>query len=263
MHKKFMETALPTLQQDARILGVAVGGSWLKQMDEFSDIDLVIAVEPQAFEAVMRERMTIAESLGTFLGGFTAEHVGEPRMIICLYDVPPLLHVDLKFVSLPDIATRNDDLEILWERDGALSKVLATKPAQVLTVNFQWIEDRFWIWIHNGARKLGRGELFEVIDLITYLRSRVIGPLLAVKYGQQPMGTRRLEMYVTSELAALVPTHPDYNRSNCARALLITIGLYRKLRDEIAPPSLIHRSEAEAAVVKYTGDLFDSFRREV
>jgi hypothetical protein len=30
------------------------------------------------------------------LVGFTGEHVGEPRVLICLYG-PPVLHVDLKF----------------------------------------------------------------------------------------------------------------------------------------------------------------------
>ena len=34
---------------------------------------------------------------------FTGEHVGESRVLICLYG-PPLLHVDLKFVSLSDAA---------------------------------------------------------------------------------------------------------------------------------------------------------------
>jgi hypothetical protein len=34
---------------------------------------------------------------------FSGEHVGEPRALICLYG-PPLLPVDLKFVSLSDAA---------------------------------------------------------------------------------------------------------------------------------------------------------------
>lgn len=73
-------------------------------MDEFSDLDLVIAVEPSHQAAVMAERMKVAASLGELLAAFTGEHLGEPRVLICLYEAP-LLHVDLKFVSLDDIAT--------------------------------------------------------------------------------------------------------------------------------------------------------------
>ncbi|NRS94850.1 hypothetical protein DFH40_002566 [Clostridium beijerinckii] len=47
----------------------------------------------------MNERIKIAESLGTLLSAFTGEHVGEPRLLICLCE-PELLHVDLKFVSI-------------------------------------------------------------------------------------------------------------------------------------------------------------------
>ena len=45
----------------------------------------------------MGERRTIAESCGGLLAAFTGEHVGEPRLLICLYG-PPLAHVNLKFV---------------------------------------------------------------------------------------------------------------------------------------------------------------------
>jgi hypothetical protein len=257
MHKKFIDTSMSKLQQDTRILGAAVGGSWLRQMDEFSDIDLIVAVQPEAFESVMRDRITIAESLGTLLAAFTGEHVGEPRMIICLYDVPPLLHVDLKFVSLPDIATRSDELEVLWEREGALSKVMASKPARYPVTDLQWIENRLWIWVHYAATKLGRGELFEVIDALTFVRAGVLGPMVALKHGQEPRGSRRLETIATDELPALIATHPAYDRADCGRAILATIELYRQLRDAIAPPTIVRRTEAEHAAVQYLQEIIE------
>jgi hypothetical protein len=47
LHATFLQTALPRLQADERLVAVAAGGSFLTGgMDEYSDLDLVIAVEP-------------------------------------------------------------------------------------------------------------------------------------------------------------------------------------------------------------------------
>jgi predicted nucleotidyltransferase len=46
-HREFLQTLVRTLPGDERIVGIAVGGSYLTHsLDEFSDLDLVIAVEP-------------------------------------------------------------------------------------------------------------------------------------------------------------------------------------------------------------------------
>ena len=47
----------------------------------------------------MAQRKVLAGTLGHLLHAFTGEHVGEPRLLICLYG-PELLHVDLKFMDL-------------------------------------------------------------------------------------------------------------------------------------------------------------------
>jgi hypothetical protein len=52
-----------------------------------------------------RGRAGFAGALGPLLSAFTGDHVGEPRLLICLYG-PPLLHVDLKFVTPADLAER-------------------------------------------------------------------------------------------------------------------------------------------------------------
>ena len=102
-HAAFLRRAMDVLRADSRFVGLAVGGSYLDgTMDEWSDLDLVIAVEPDAFEQVMLDRREIASRMGTVLTSFTGEHVREPRLLICLYG-DPLLHVDLKFVRLPDL----------------------------------------------------------------------------------------------------------------------------------------------------------------
>jgi hypothetical protein len=253
-HRRFLETALATLARDARIAGVAAGGSFLTDtMDEFSDLDLVVATEPAHHAAVMAARHEIARSLGPLLAAFTGEHVGEPRLLICLYDVAPPLHVDLKFVSLPDAALRVEDPVVLWERDGRLTRALAHAPAVYPEPDRQWIEDRFWVWVHYAAGKIGRGELFEALDFLSYLRAHVLGPLASMTSGARPSGVRRLESQVPEHAGPLSATIAAYDGSDCLRALKACVELYRALRS--AGPAIARGEAAERAAVQYVSDV--------
>src|SRR5438445_5441981 len=124
-------------------------------MDEFSDLDLLVATEPSDHGSVMTDRRRIADSLGPLLAAFTGEHVGESRLLICLYDAKQPLHVDLKFVALPDVAIRVEDPSVLWEREGRLTRALEDGAAEYPMPILQWIEDRFWVWVHYAAAKIG------------------------------------------------------------------------------------------------------------
>lgn len=254
-HTIFLNRALPLLQRDARLLGVAAAGSWITQnLDEFSDLDLVVVSEPAAQEHLLNERMRIAAELGPLLTAFTGEHVGEPRLLICLYD-EPLLHVDLKFISLDDLGRRIENPAVLWERDGKLTAKIADGSPHFPPPDPQWIEDRFWTWAHYGAQKLGRGELFEVIDFLSFWRERVLGPLSLMKHGQIPRGVRRLETLATADVPAFRQTVAVHERASCARALQAAIALYQRLRNECAPPTLVRRDRAEKAALRYLEDI--------
>jgi hypothetical protein len=156
--------------------------------------------------------IAIAESLGDFLSGFTGEHVGEPRLLICLYD-NPLLHVDLKFVTLDEFKVRVETPFILLDKNGLLQQAIQDSEAQFPYPDYQWIEDRFWTWVHYALLKIGRGEYLEALDFLGFLRMVVLGPLLHIKNGNLPRGVRKVEM----ELEAL-----DY------QALISTFQLIKK-----------------------------------
>jgi len=218
------------LSTDARILGVAAAGSWLTgTVDEYSDLDLVIAVDPAAEAAISDERFAIAARLGTLLAAFTGEHVGEPRLLICLY-AEPLLHVDLKFVAVDDLAHRVEDPAILWQRGMALSTAMAGSVGVYPQPQTQWIEDRFWVWVHYVAAKIRRGELFEVIDSLGFLRARILGPLLLQRAGSRPSGVRRIEQLLPDEARRLAETVATHDRAACVRALEVTVEMYSELR---------------------------------
>lgn len=246
-HRAFVSRAVGTLSRDERIVGVAAAGSWADDsMDEFSDIDLVIAVEAGCVEEVTQDRNRIANSLGPLLAAFTGEHVGEPRLLICLFG-PPVLHVDLKFVSILDASRRVDQPVILWQRDQRLSKALSTADPIYPQPDEQWIEHRFWVWVHYAAAKIARGELFEAIEFLSFLRMTVLAPLALLRAGNKPTGVRRIEVRAPDFANALRRTVATHDAAACFDAIDQCVALYRSVRGN----AIDRQSAAEIEAVRY------------
>ncbi len=254
-HRDFLHRAVHVLSRDDRIAGVAVAGSLAEgNADEWSDVDLVIAVEPDSHQSVMDERHHIAAGLGELAAAFTGEHVGDPRLLVCLYD-NPALHVDLKFVPLPDAVPVVDNPVVLWARDDRLEAVLRQRVGAYPFPNRQWIEDRFWIWIHYLAGKIARGEQFEAMEGLSFLRVTVLAPLGLANAGTSSSGVRRLEEKSPELATALAATVPDYDRDSLWTALDAAVTLYQRLRDESdesgeSGESVTRRHEAEAIAIR-------------
>jgi hypothetical protein len=218
------------LRADPDIAGLAAGGSFINgTLDEFSDLDLVVVVQPGAWPGILERRHSLAAALGPLLAAFTGEHVGEPRLLICLYG-PPLIHVDLKFLPAEGLRDRVEDPVLLWDRNSSLAPLLTATRGRYPGPDRQWIEDRFWIWVHYAATKLARGELFEVLNFLAFLRGQVLGPLLLAAAGAQPNGVRRLEQHVAARADRLSATVARYDRQDAGRALQSAVGLYQELR---------------------------------
>jgi hypothetical protein len=223
-------------------------------MDEHSDVDLVVAVEDAALAAVLDERMAIARSLGPLLTAFTGEHVGAPRLLICFYG-PPILHVDLKFVTVAEAAPRVDENRVLFDRAGRLAASLAQATPSYPQPDLQWIEDRIWGWVHYLGTKIARGELFEAIDGIGFLRARVLGPLILAERGAQPNGVRRIEATAPDAVAALRATLPAHDAASCRGAVEATVALYRALRERAAGAAFARRADAEREATAFLAAL--------
>jgi predicted nucleotidyltransferase len=255
LHSEFLRGAVRKLSADARLVGVAAGGSFLTgELDPYSDLDLVLAVEPAHWDAMLAERRALAEGLGSLLSAFTGEHVGEPRLLICLYG-PPLLHVDLKFVSLEDVGQRVEDPAVLWERGERVSSRLTPGEARYPGPDAQWIEDRFWPWVHYVTDKIARGELFEALDALAFLRANVIGPLALERAGHRPSGVRRLEDRLPDLVPRLRETLGAHDPRACACALEAAVDLYLDLRAPRDGAGLVVRSDAERAARNHLRDL--------
>ena len=118
-HAEFLERICEAVARDPRIHSLLAAGSFIHGgLDEFSDLDFILVAEPDEQEALLASRRSFAEALGPLLSAFTGEHVGEPRLLICLYG-PPLLHVDLKVVTLADLDRLIERPAVLFSRDQA------------------------------------------------------------------------------------------------------------------------------------------------
>jgi len=250
LHREFLDRAVPLLAADRKVAGVAASGSYAQNaMDEFSDVDLVLACEAADFPALMQERTALARQLGPLVAAFTGEHVGEPRLLICLYG-PPALHVDIKVVALDDLASRVDEPVVLWERDGRMTAAYASGAGAYPAPDPQWIEDRFWVWVHYGALKIARGELQEALDFLSYLRVTVLGPLGLQRAGLPPNGVRRVESDPSLALA-LASTVGPLERHALIECLENAIRAYRALR----PAGVEAGREAERVALDFLGAL--------
>jgi hypothetical protein len=254
-HAAALQSLRDSISTDQRFIGLAAGGSLRTgTMDAFSDLDLILIVEDEHHAAVMSTMRELAASWGTLLAAFTGEHVGEPRLLICLYD-DPLMHVDLKFLRLDELAQRTEDPIVLWERGPAVTDLIQRTRATSPAVDVQWIEDRFWVWVHYAATKLGRGELFEVLDFLSFLRERVLGPLYAAQQGDEPRGVRRLEEKAPEFAATLAQTVAGYDARQCAEAVQLCVQLYRQLRRGFGASRIVPRTTAEQASARYLAEV--------
>lgn len=251
IQQEFAQKCVSILQNDESVLGLAVAGSWLtNEIDEFSDLDLILVTKNKVShdKSLMNE---YAQKLGNFLSGFTGEHVGEPRVLICLYD-NPLLHVDIKFLTIEEFAHRIENPVILLDTDGLLQQAIAQTTYQFPYPDYQWLEDRFWIWVHYALLKIGRGEYTEALDFMGFVRMVVLGPLLHIKNGNLPRGVRKVEtQLLTEDFAAIRSTIPTYTRESLLESLANAVKLYRSLRTEIYPDTIQLQASTELKVMEY------------
>jgi len=251
IQQEFAKCVADSVKQDSSAIGLAVGGSWItNELDEFSDLDLVLVTRDKI--GGDREKMLeYAKQYGKLLTGFTGEHVGEPRLLICLYS-DPLLHVDIKFVTLDEFGKRVETPVILVDKDGQLANMIRKTEAVYPQPDYQWIEDRFWIWIHYLLLKIGRGEYFEALDMLSFIRLVVLGPLLHIGNNGLPRGVRHAESrFNAHELTALKSTIAGHDRGSLLAAAYAAVGLYRTLRQMLFNEEVTIHHHTEEAVLAF------------
>ncbi|MXQ55314.1 aminoglycoside 6-adenylyltransferase [Shimazuella alba] len=254
-HDDFIRKIKKQIKDDERFIGILAGGSMINNtMDQFSDLDLILVYDSTFQNSILKNRLQIASEFGHLLSGFTGEHVGEPRLLICLYKAP-ILHVDLKFVTLEEVKNGVEKPIIVWQRDSSLSQLLSKTNYSYPYPDIQWMEDRFWVWIHYSATKLGRGELFEVVHFLSFLRETVIGPLALMKNNLLPRGVRGIEKDAPELTEKLKRTVAIHEKKSCYNAIISSISLYLDLRRDYEEDIQI-KYEAQKESIKYLEEVY-------
>ena len=262
VHKELLQGIIEKLSARSDLQGLAIAGSFLtNQMDDYSDLDLKVVADPGQWETVRETRKRIAASVGPLVSAFTAEHVGVPQMLICMYGDMPI-HVDLHFMVPGQLASRPDDPVVLWDRDGTLRQILSSSKSCPATVDWQWIEDRFWTWIHYTAARAARGELFEAIRFLSFLLWTVLAPIATEASGGRPHGLRRFEQIAGTYLDKMRSTVASYDKDMVVHALFEIVDIYKSFRKNHAPRSLTTNPKAEAVVMRDLDNIFGRYHRK-
>src|SRR5688500_9933911 len=246
LHAQFVARVRDEVERDQRLTALLAGGSYIHGgFDDHSDLDFIVVVQEDRYGEVRASRDEFAGRIGDLLAAFTGEHVGEPRLLICLYG-PPLMHVDLKFVTSSDLDRLVERPAVLFARDPR--QVEARLDAAAIAwpnASPEWFEQRAWIWLHYGAAKLARGELFEAIGMLAFFRDQVLGPMLHRRARRPQRGVRRIEAFGGPCLGQLAGTIPAFDAGSVRGAFLAAVDMYVDLRTD-APPLQMTRFMPEA-----------------
>jgi hypothetical protein len=219
---------------EPNILGMLIGGSFASgEADVYSDLDMQLVVQDEAVEATSRELRRMAEAAGPVVASFYAEHVGDPHMLIVLYE--DLIHADFEPVAVSNVGPRNAGraAHVLWERDRVVSSALPGTHEDDDATDLRWIEDRVWTWSWYIQTKVLRGELYETLDGLQYMRDNVLFKLLAMHRGERPSGARRVESRLGEWAQQFADTLPELSGDSMMNALRATMTLYQALADPL------------------------------
>jgi predicted nucleotidyltransferase len=250
-HRAKADAACRAASADPDVVGMVVTGSFATgEADELSDVDLRVYVRPVAVESVVARIPDLAAAGGRVVALFVAEHLGIPTLTIVLYD--DLVHVDFDVVAADRAAEHNDGLPavVLWERE-PISDALPGTYVPEVAAGVRWLEARIWTWSWYIQSKVLRGELYEALDGLQYVRDRVLFRLLAFHGERRPAGGRRAENVVGDHGDAFARTVPKaLDPASVLAALREEIDLYRTLADPLLERHRVDPAEARAVVLR-------------
>jgi hypothetical protein len=235
---------------EPEVLGMLIGGSFASgEADTYSDLDMQFVVGDEDVKAGANIMRAVADRAGPVVAAFSAEHVGLPHMLIVLYR--DLIHADFEPVPLSRVSPRNAGLasHVLWERDGIVSSALPGRYEDHPATDLRWIEDRMWTWSWYVQTKVLRGELYEALDGLQYMRDNVLFKLLAMRREERSSGARRVEARTGEWTQQFADTLPVLSQESMMKALRASMALYQALADPLLRRYRVEEGGAARAVV--------------
>jgi len=243
-HRELVERAVARVRDDARVVGLVLGGSLARgEADPYSDVDLYVVVRDEAFGEVLAKRRAVAEAVGSPLFAFDVDPVpGGSTDRIVVYEGPDGFPVklDLMYLKESDLvpAPKWRGCAVLEDEGGRLGDVVARSeglaPPPPSPEALRELNQKFWVWCWYVFGKIVRGELWEALDGLHNIRSLAIVPLLDWAAERSHEGYRRLEGKLDPEtVSRLKGTLSSLEPDALHAALRAEVGLFRDLRAEV------------------------------
>lgn len=243
-HRAILQRAIAFAETDPRILGLALH----YQQNNWNAEEMVLVTSAESFHRTAPHLKEIAASFGSLVLAYEPVGHTASRELICLFD-DPVDRIDLIVMPLENLPLTYST--ILCQKGKALTDLLAGQRTVPPHVDLQWMEDRFWVWLHSAANSLREGALFETLEQIGNLRSQILAPLVLCKNKQPTDQLAALEEKGGEDLGSLRATVPLYDARSCEISLREAAKLYVGLRETLAPDSLKRHQRAELAVMRH------------
>ena len=236
-HRKLLERAVARLWDDARVMGLVVGGSLAHGVaDLYSDVDLYVVVRDEAFDEVFAYRDALVEAVGSPLFGFDVDPMpGGSTDHIVVYEGP--VKFDLMYLKESDLepAPKWIGCVVLKDATGHVGEVVAHSeglaPPRPTSEELLNLNQEFWIRCWYVFGKIERGELWEALDGLHSIRSLALLPMMDWAAERLHEGYRRLESKTDARAASrLMATVAAVEPEALYAALEAEIELFRRLR---------------------------------
>ena len=123
--QQILERLLVELQSDGRIAGaVVVGSAVIGFEDDYSDIDLTIAIaEGALLKPLFQEWEGRIRALFPVAAHFTAE-ISDPEVYLHGFLLDNLLELDISFMRLADLFAKRERWRVAFDRSGRIEDIM-------------------------------------------------------------------------------------------------------------------------------------------
>jgi hypothetical protein len=165
--RELLDQTVARFREDARAIAAFHSGSiGTEHEDEYSDVDPVFVIAPEAFEEVDSELPGIFQGLCEVIHLWWPErgHSDRWRNYACLFEAGgALLQYDVTIMKPPaELPIRVAPPQFLFDKAGLLA-VAAPEPQPVHAPSrLLWTVQRYWLYVFIQAKYLRRGDPFKL-----------------------------------------------------------------------------------------------------
>src|SRR3954471_2465036 len=215
---------------DPRVRALLLKGSLARgDADERSDVDFLVVAQPGQLEALWADRVTVAEGLGGWLGGFDEVAWQAPHTFIGFCDGP--VKVDFFFQEgEPQVDPwLRDGFRALVDEHGLADRLRTQLQAPPEPPDLSDFDAHAWDWLWAARLKLRRPghEWLVYLELVKFVETMLLAGFAALapeRWRGVLRMQERLPAEIRAQLAAALPAAPE--DAELRRALAASIDSY-------------------------------------